>query len=133
MDRMDLDKAYEPLPPINWPGGGEVEVRDVKFSQQRMAKRIGAGELDPWEYLPKLVASLVPSKSVEQIEDELDIDQMWVVVGYASKNAEVVKAYMEQQTKNAVAGTSPASPPPTPTGASSDESPAPTAVPCGAS
>lgn len=135
MDRVDLDAAFQPLPPIKWPGGGEVEVKPISFAQQRTAAKLEKGELDVFEALPKLVAALVPSKSVETIENELDAEQMWLVVHYAARNGELVKKYLEQIAGNALAGTGQGSPPPTPTGPSSAALPAPTplAAPCGAS
>jgi hypothetical protein len=132
-DRVDLDRAFQPLPTVNWPGGGEVEVKPITFAQQRVATQIEAGTLDMWEALPALVAQLVPSKTRAEIEASLDASMMWLVVHYANRNVDAVKVALERLAGNAEAGTTaPASPPPTPSGTSSAASPGPTAVPCGA-
>lgn len=131
MQRADLDAAFQPLPPVRWPGGEEVEVKPITFRQQRLAKQIEDGKLDPFEVLPGLVAELVPSKTVEQIEAELDAELMWALVHYASRKVVEVQAYLEHLAGKSPAGTAPPSSPTTPSGSLSDASPAPTAVPCG--
>ena len=134
MTRVDLDAAFQPLPKIKWPGTGEeVEVKPINFRQQRIAAGLETGKLDAFDVLPGLVAELVPSKTQEQIEAELNGEQMMLVVYYANRNVDKVQAYLEELAGKSVAGTPPPSSPPTPSGTSSAASPAPTGAPCGAS
>ncbi len=133
MTKVDLDKAFLPPAAINWPGGGEVTVTPINFRQQRTAALIEKGELDAYDALPALVAELVPSKTRDQIETELDLEKMWLVIHWANRNVQLVESYLAERSGNAVAGAAPASPPPSPVGTSAGASVPAAGIPCGAS
>ena len=95
MDRVDLDNVWQPLGPLAWPGGQEIYVKPIVGRQQRIATKIEKGELDPFDHLPQLVAELViPAKTAEQVENEVDLERMWVVVHLANRNVELVEQYL---------------------------------------
>jgi hypothetical protein len=127
--KADLDNVWKPLT-MKWQGQ-DIEVKPLNFRQQRIAAKIEAGELDPFVHLSPLVHELIPSKTVEELEEAMNGEAMMMVLHIAAGKAKEVQAYLEGLAGNAVAGTAPASSPPTPSGTSSPASPAPTAVPCG--
>jgi hypothetical protein len=122
-----------PLEPVEWPTGEEVQVLRpnvyaAKFWDDEVAGKPEAIR----EGLVRFVAMVCPSKTEDAIRQECDDDFLWLVANYSRERLEQAQAFLAELLGKALAGTAPASPPPTPTGTSSVGSPAPSAVPCGA-
>jgi hypothetical protein len=134
VERLDLDKAFAPLEPIGWPGGGEQAVKRLTWRQEQWVTDLAtADETTAREIVPKIMAAILPGRSWDEIQDALDMQTMRDVIVYASREYQAAMHRLEATAGNGVAGAAPASPPPTPESPSLPASPAPTAVPCGAS
>lgn len=134
MDRLDLDAAFAPLEPINWPGGGEQPVRRLTWRQEALVGDLTtATEAEARDIIPRIMVAILPGRTWDEIQDVLDIQTMRDLIVYASREYQSAVTRMEETLGNVVAGTAPASPPPTPENPSSPGSPASMAAPCGAS
>ncbi len=128
-----------PLEPIRWPTGEEVAVRRpniyaAKFWNQHVAPAFAAQDNEAaLDGMVKFAAMVCPSKTAEQVMEECDENFLLLVCAYSREFLEAA-----QEAVGTILGKSaaeptmaPASAPPTPSGISLAESPAPTAVPCG--
>jgi hypothetical protein len=121
------------LEPVEWPTGEEVAVvRPNVYAAAFWDTEVVAKPEQLREGLVKFVAMVVPGKTEQQVRDECDDDFLWLVANYSRERLEQAQAFLADLMGKSPAGTAPASPPPTNTGTSPAESPAPTGVPCGA-
>jgi ABC-type glycerol-3-phosphate transport system substrate-binding protein len=124
-----------PLEPVEWPTGEEVAVhRPNVYAAAFWDTEVIAKPEQMREGLVKFVAMVCPSKTEDAIRAECDDDFLWLVANYSRERLEQAQAFLSELLGKSPAGTAaaPASAPPMPTGTSPVESPAPTAVPCGA-
>jgi hypothetical protein len=134
MNRMDLDKAWAPLEPIVWPGGGEQPVKRITWRIERLLPALTSGEEEKVDaVLPRIMTAILPGRSWDEIQDAFDGATMRDLITYASRAYQDAMEELGRQAGNSPAGTAPASPPPTPSSPSSDALPESMAVPCGAS
>jgi hypothetical protein len=133
MERLDLDKAFAPPEPINWPGGGEQAVRWITWRQEELLTDAAGDEEKLRAIMPRVMVAILPGRTWDEIADTLDADMMSRVVAYASRSYHTATAELERTLGNVPAGTAPRSAPTDPSAPSSLESPASTGVPCGAS
>jgi hypothetical protein len=121
------------LEPVIWPTGEHVEVRRPNVYAAKVWDTDVIGKPEGMrDGLVAFVAMVCPGKTAEQIAEECDDDFLWLVANYSRERLEAAQQFLADIMGKAVAGTAPASPPPTSTGTSPVASPAPTAVPCGA-
>jgi ABC-type glycerol-3-phosphate transport system substrate-binding protein len=124
-----------PLEPVEWPTGEEVAVhRPNVYAAAFWDTEVIAKPEQMREGLVRFVAMVCPSKAEDAIRAECDDDFLWLVANYSRERLEQAQAFLSELLGKSPAGTAaaPASAPPMPTGTSPVESPAPTAVPCGA-
>jgi hypothetical protein len=120
------------LEPVIWPTGEHVEVRRPNVYAARVWDTDVVGKPDAMrDGLVAYVAMVCPSKTAEQIAEECDDEFLWLVANYSRDRLEQAQAFLLELAGKALAGTAPASPPPTSTGTSPVASLGPTAVPCG--
>jgi hypothetical protein len=127
-----------PLEPITWPTGEEVAVRRPniyasKFWTKTVAPAFAKNDSEAaLDGMAQFVAMICPSKTVEQVMEECDENFLVLVCGYAREQLEAATEMVAGILGKSVAGMeAPASAPPTMSGTSPAESPAPTGVPCG--
>jgi hypothetical protein len=132
-----MAQYLRPLEPIEWPdgNGGVVDqpVKNIAWEQQELIADMSEGKVTPQEAMPKIMPALLPGRTWDEIKATLDVEAMQEVIAYASGKYEQAMKAMEEMAGNSEAGTSPLSPPPTPTDSSSPESLPATAAPCGTS
>lgn len=134
MDRVDLDRAWAPLEPIQWPTGGEQPVRRLTWRIERLLPTLTSGDEAAIDaVLPTIMTAILPGRTWDEIQDTLDGETMRDLITYASREYERAMRALEQHAGNSAAGAAPASPPPTPPVPSSPASPELIVVPCGAS
>lgn len=133
MQRLDLDKAYAPPEPINWPGGKEQPVRWITWREQELLTDAGGDEDKLRAAMPKVLTAILPGLTWDEIAGTLDAAMMRDVVAYCSRAYHAVTDELEQSLGNVPAGTAPPSAQTDPPATSSPESPASMGVPCGAS
>jgi hypothetical protein len=122
-----------PLEPVEWPTGEEVAVnRPNVYAAAYWDTEVIPKPEQMREGLVTFVAMVCPSKTEDQIRQECDDDFLWLVANYSRERLEAAQEFLVGLMGKSPAGTAPASPPPMDTGTSPVESPAPTAVPCGA-
>lgn len=133
MARLKLGSFVKPLEPIEWPDGTEQAVKPITWAEQELLADMDlADEKSIRETMPKIMPALLPGRSWDEIKGVLDADAMRAVIAYASGKYEAAMQALEDTAGNSAGATAEASPPATPPPISSPESPAPTAVPCGA-
>ena len=122
-----------PLEPVKWPTGEDVAVKRpnlhaARFWNRNVTPALDKGDEDAaMEAMVKFVA-LCCTKTEEQIWEECDTHFLMLFCGYVRGRLEAAQQFVTDLMGKSPAGTAPASAPPTSTGTSEAESPAPTAV-----
>jgi hypothetical protein len=116
-----------PLEPVEWPTGEEVQVNRPNVYAAKLWDDEVVGKPDNIrDGLVRFVAMVCPSKTEDQVRSECDDDFLWLVANYSRERLQQAQAFLADLMGKSPAGTAaPASAPPTPTGTSPAESPAP--------